>query len=365
MSVKRVKGKKAVKNGGGPSEDSLQDLTADVVRSPEASVEDLPTVVDMATTEALDQKLEQDAGKVTQWATTALTWLANYDASIQAKRDRFADEAEKYRKTLAGLLNHENTTIRRAAWLALFIFRFGQTHNSHADVAQLLANMVKSSQLVLTTGEGSIAAQGKRYNFPLDSCFEEEHVIQIQQAFRAMLTRVWAAVREQWKAKMETLPRLATISLDDLAAGNPGVCVIDVPAQVTKGDEEDERPLRLEGGRLVVNSDGEKIIIVDVVNEVKGWGNFEHSVRDAMALRPPLFLKVVSLSWDKPPFIKDMPDHGRKAKLLWYAIKRAMEHAKLTGELLAAEPDEPGGTEQTDDKGKETALESSNEVAAS
>ncbi len=348
MNAKQVRNKKAPKNGGGPTDDSLQDLTINVVKTPEASVDALPEVVDMAATEALDQKLEQDAGKVGQWATTALTWLADYDKSSQAKRDRFTDEAEKYRKALTGLLNHKNTTIRRAAWLALFLFRFGQTYISHAEVAHLLADMVKSNQLVETTDEGSISAQGKQYNFALVSCFEETHVLQIQQAFKAMLTRVWAAVREQWKAKMEKLPRMATISLDDLVAGNPGVCVIDVPSQQTKGDE-DEKPIRLEGGRLVVNSDGSKITVVDVCNEIKGWGNFERSIRDAMALRPPLFLKVESLSWEKPPFIKDMPEHGRKAKLLWYTIQRAREHTKLAGEILQASDASATDDEKTDE----------------
>jgi len=125
QTAKQVKRKKTPENGGGPKGDSLQDLTSDMIRPPEALVDALPTIVDMATTEELDQKIEQEAGKAKQWVITALTWLTDYDTSSQAKRDRFATEAENYRKTLAGLLDHKVTTIRRSAWLALFIFRFG------------------------------------------------------------------------------------------------------------------------------------------------------------------------------------------------------------------------------------------------
>ncbi|MBU4274204.1 hypothetical protein KKE19_00065 [Patescibacteria group bacterium] len=354
--MKRERKEKKDLKGGGPEGDSFQDITPDVIKVPEPPpVDALPKVVDMAATEEMDQKLEQSADQVNQWVTTASTWLANYDGSNQAKRDRFANEAKKYRKTLAGLLNHENTTIRRAAWLALFLSRFSQTYTSHAGVALLLADMVKQKQLVVeTTGEGSISAQLKQYNFSLDASFEENHIIQIQQAFRAMLTRVWAAVREGWRIKKEELVQMGTTNLDDLVIGKPGNYVIDVPSQEPKGDER-EKSFRLEGGRLVVHSDGEKITVIDVCNELHGWGNFERSIREAMDLRPPVFLKVESLSWDKPPFIKDKPEYGRKVRMLWFSIKRAIANAKL-GEILPEAEIETSDREQND-KGEETAPE--------
>lgn len=306
----------------------------------EVAVDDLPTVVDMTATLQEDEKYAQDAGKASEWVKSTLTWLDTYERGNRAQKDRFADEATKYRKALDGLLSHRNTTIRRAAWLALFKVRFSQTNlTNHDEVAALLGEMVRTGLLMTTGGDGDLPGgknakgqskqvYGKKYVFPSKASFEEKDITEVQQLFKELMTRVWSCVREAWAKKYEDFETKGSHDLSDLVEGKPGDYVVTVPSD----PKPDNATGSLEGGRVLVHSDGKKIVIVDVVNEVHGWGNFERNVLMAKELK--VHLLVDSLGWSNPPFIKGLPkEQNSKVRLLWFAFKRAMEDGKETTPL--------------------------------
>lgn len=334
------------KNGNGATLRNLGDLDASMLR--DVAVEELPEVGSMADEEALDRQIQEDADKASKWTTDVMSWLAAYNAAPQVRKDRLAKQAKEYRETLGALLSHENVTIRRAVWLALYRAKFSVDAKSHEEVARILASMAKDGQLVETANRGTLWCQDKDYNFPQECAFEEVHITEVITVFKAMMTRTWACVKEGWKLKWERLLAQATIDLDQLVEGEDGVCAVEVPHQ--NGDPRTGRD-GLEGGLLVVKSDGERITIVDVANEMRGWGNFERNILDARALRPVLFLLVESLRWDKPPYLRDMPEFGSKLRLLWFAIKRAMaEAAKKAGT-----PPEDGSNATPPTEGSPTA----------
>jgi len=309
-------------NRNGTTLTNLGDLSSAMLR--DLAVEELPEVGSMEEEEAVDQKVQEDADKAAKWTTDVMAWLAAYDAAPQVRKDRLAKQAKEYRSTLQALLEHENVTIRRSVWMSLYKARFSAAPGNHEEVVALLTKMVSAKQLVEVNGRGTIWAMEKDYNFPNECAFEEVHVTEVVVVFKAMMTRVWATVKEGWKLKWERLLTQATIDLGQLVEGEDGICAIEVPHQ--NGDPRTGRD-GLEGGLLVVKSDGERITIVDVCNELRGWGNFERNILEARALRPVLFLLVESLKWDRPPYLRDMPEFGSKLRLLWFAIKRAMAEA--------------------------------------
>ncbi len=188
------------------------------------------------------------------------------------------------------VLTGQEGKVGQTAWLAMYEATFGREMFSHQELDRLLKWLVSLKRLVCkgkaakgrkpkkALPSGDLYHFGQNYNWPTEAGFTATQSRIAVSAFNKARDRIWEAVNKDWAEAPAKFKTRATVTLEQFMDGEPGRCYLDVPGYWKKD-------AWVEGGPLLVESDGQFVTVVDVANELghkdrrnrkaMSWGNFE------------------------------------------------------------------------------------------
>ena len=327
----------------GPEEDlpdnSRHGSNDDSVVEEEAGLVPSPKLPDVSSTlladETVADKVREGAEKVRTWVKAtlaALSQVARGSRELQEIRAPAVAEAE--RKLNRFLKEEEMPAYRRAAWLGLFDFEFSQELKNREEVKGLLSRLVAEGRLVETT-DGPIKGYKDKadepepaYAFSDEAQFGDPEMWEVSSLYRQCRQRAWEATGKARTDEARELMKQSELSVEEFLEGKPGIFTIGIPPEPIVNLTTDSIIAWRGGGTLQVKSDGQKIF------PLAATGNIQASVQEAKELKVHLFRD--SLSWETPPFIKELPiEMAKKIQLLWHLLQRGLRAAEETRQLQA------------------------------
>ena len=324
--VAQDKKKKRSLRGGGIEGSGALTISDDVqkkavVDPKKATSDQLPQIRSVKEVASENTARAEEAKSFGEWMSTTLPCVDEYKAADAGTQAEMRDEIALARDYLTGILFHHDRLVRREAWLALFRYRFGQRFISHEDCTAMFSGMVSQELLEevknqdvadLPGGENDygqpMTIYGKLYNFPTVVPFAEKDIVEMQTLVKDLRIRTMNAVKEDREIRMVEIVKQATITMEECRDCKSGLVVFDVPT--TEGEDKDAAGAKrvLQGGRLLMESDGKKLFLRDVVND-PGYGSigvFERKVREMMNMRAqPHLLITPTFAGKKPHFRQD------------------------------------------------------------
>ncbi|MGB9743276.1 MAG: hypothetical protein ACPLW9_00955 [Minisyncoccales bacterium] len=255
-------------------------------------------------------EIQETAKKIQIWVKEQLGQINLIKAAGREAQELFTQKIKNIQDKIEEYLFHEIPAYRRSAWLGLLEFEFSrQELESKAQIWQLIKGLIAEKKLVeCANGEGPLKIGGQTYSVSPESMFGEPENFEVAKMLEALIKRV----SEKTKTKIETLRQKGNDRLEALVRGLPGVYVVNVPPEKT------EKGWR-SGGVLLVQSDGQKLYPLNAA------GGIEEVIKEM--IQNKIFLKIVSLQWDKPPFIPQVAEElNKKVQLLWHLVKRALKN---------------------------------------
>lgn len=278
------------------------------------------------------QKIGERAAQVRSWVLSTMGKLERAKGLSRIAQELAAENIAAAQKSLQEFVSHPVPAYCRAAWLGLLEYELTRELNSREEVLTFLGRLVNEGYLK-EEPTGPLKGYGKTYAISENSRFGDEEVEEVKKLLSVLFSRVYAEVGKTRAQKAQALKDRATITRQELFAGQPGFAVLEVPAQeVVQNGQTRWRG----GGVLLVHSNGQSIF------PREASGAIEAAIQEAKELRVSLLVK--SLAQQSPPFDQRLPlDQNKKAQFLWYILKRTFraeeeaEKIRTSWEQLDAE----------------------------
>lgn len=301
---------------GAPAPISIGKAAEAVVVSPKrATVADLPPVIRSAKKLAEENvaRIEQAAG-FRDWMAVTLPRMDEYMAADASTQAQMKGEVEMARQYLYGILDHQDPVIQREAWMTMLRYRLGQTFKTHQAAGEMFERMAAQDLLIPTNVPDAKALlpggmntkygkpnsiYGVTYNLPAGVPLADKDVVELRKLYNDFRNRTMEGVKQTRRERAAVLATKATITLEQCLDHVPGIVLFEVgPAEIADKDGDGNGGAKkknfYQGGTLLMQSDGNRLYIVDVINEPGngGMGTFETNIREAMAMRPEPFLLI-------------------------------------------------------------------------
>lgn len=244
------------------------------------------------------------------WFAEAMQAIWEYeDADADDKALSNAPELEAWLYSSNCLWNSGDELLQRTAWFAYFRHQFGQTFQTHDQCKGMFEKMEEKGVLVkckepdpqadlpggwkkFGEGEKKVATiYGSSYNLPGGLPFIRQDIAEFRQLYKGLRKRTQEAVKKYRTDRREELANQATIDpMQALNDSQHGIFTLDVPPQTVDDKKRPGKTFTHQGCRLLVKYFGNRLLVLDVVNEVGGGGMgvAENNVRKAMGRHPQI-----------------------------------------------------------------------------
>lgn len=232
-----------------------------------------------------DAEVEQQIEPLKADVAASATYVAELvlDHATDDPTERFLE----HQKWLHDTLFNSKGKLRQAAWVAMYKATFGVEMHSHEELNALLRWLVEQKRLTClgkvprgSKSRGDLFHFGTDYNWFPEAQLTPVQVKVLKSAFSVARGKIWHVVNGRWKAapaKMRAELQ-CPITVEQLISHTPGDCFLRAPGKwAYRGGAR----RYIEGGPMVVRTDGKNLCVVSVSNELKrsdgskAWGNFE------------------------------------------------------------------------------------------
>ncbi len=296
---------------------------------PKLELPSLPSSVGLSKDD-LEKRAEQireHARKAAEYVTNVLSWLANRESLTREAREEMEKDVQGAMAALNGLLSHSVTAYRRAATLAYLDHFFSKDIGSLQELKQLMADLVGRG-FVEGDPKGRLQVGYERYRVSTSSSFSKDEEENIAKVLDNAVKKLEQLVRKQREEKARDLRAKSNITVKQLLDGEPGDCVLIIPAE-RYFDSRIQTERWRGGGTLHVSSADGRIYPVAAV------GAIEKGVEEVASAG--LFVFARTISCNRPPFIKPDEEGGltitdvKKILFLWHLLKRGAVAAQENG----------------------------------
>ena len=274
------------------------------------------------------EKVREGAAKVADWVRSAVAFLEQAAGLSREARELVEEKIHQAKEGLDRLLHQERVkAYRRTAWLEVLRHLLNQEVESTEEVKDLVRELVDKGYLV-ENHEGSLSIGSSRYGVPVEAAFEEPEIEEISRLVEALSVKVLQAEKMERRRQAENLLAQSEMTLAEFLGGNKGKFALQVPPEEVPGQNGAASYWRA-GGLLLVESDGETIRPLSAV----GNNSFVGAVEETRELG--VYLYFQSLEWERPPYIKALPEENRKKlQLLWYFLQRGINNLRVQEKIL-------------------------------
>ncbi len=249
-----------------------------------------------------------------EWFDEAMPAIWEYeDADAAGQALSNAPELEDWLYSDSCLWNSGDRLLQREAWLAYFRHQLGQTFQTHDQCKAMFEKMADRGILVKCVerdpqadlpggwkkfGDGEqkpATIYGVSYNLPDGLPISRQDIAEFRQLYRDMRSRTQEAVKQFRQERIDEFVGKADIDSTDAIAGQHGIFFLDVPPEMVDDKKRPGKTFTHQGCRLLVKYYNNRLLIMDVVNELGGGGMgvAEANARKAMAHHPQISASLV------------------------------------------------------------------------
>lgn len=320
-----------VNNDGERTLRSLEAL--EKVRASFIPLPELPEISDaLIADEAVAERIREGAGKIREWVAAVLPKIDEARKGSREAQELAAEAVKEAEQKLHEYLRDDTPAYRRASWMGVLSHRLSAEINSRAEAIALIQELVEQDYLLKIPAPSrngdeqetsqelpatALEAYGMGYIVPDESAFGDPELDELKKGFTDFLNRVWEAERKTRIQGAQNLFAQNELTSQEFLAGTSGKFALGIPPEEVRKTDGTTDFWR-GGGTLLMQSDGEN------ATPLAATGTIQNAVAEAKNLG--IHLKLQSLEWEIPPFIKALPpDMSRKIQLIWYLIKRGLQ----------------------------------------
>jgi len=253
---------------------------------------------------------------------------------LKAAKLQVATSLAGIEQFLTDILGHGHTLVKQAAAIAYIQASLSVDFKNEREAHAALYDLENPRGIMAPVKDGPILIGYKRYSLDPKWKFQPEDVADISVAIDQFATRLQKLVKDQRQLDGAILEKRATISFEDMLAGDNGTCVIDVPPEQIRNDQW------LGGGKLLVEANSQNVTPVAAV------GSIERVVAEMISRRVKVlrhqidwaFAPASGKSFEKVRYAvacqlrisdDDAEIWVNKMKSLWHMIDRARKEAEV------------------------------------